>query len=543
MRPKQTQDPNRVLLALRLGSVVAPAAIAIGFGALTWHVAVNDAWKRAEDNAQIIAEYAQRLVSNQEQVIAAGEEALRSFSSGEGQGQGQGREIRAAVQRFLAGLYARAGGGIGVVLISSEGERLLSSATAGQQWLPGQPALRALAADSDRPGLMIDRVRLEPGDIDAMIVARRNVFAPEGLWVAAFDAAAIRGFLRDVATAPDDAASLSRPDGKLLIRNLPLEAPIMLPPDSPPVAGARSAERGVARVTSAADGVTRLHAWDQVGDLDLIANFGVATRTIRAEWLRRFAPVVGLLTAIGAAGFVATLYAGRAVRAEAGRAAAEFDRALLAEAEKTARLRATMMRELNHRVKNSLQMIRSLIRLQKARPEGPDLDEIGTRVLAIAEIHDLLYRSSDAFNVDFAALIGAISRSEALAPPERGVALRCDAVPLSIDANLATPLALCAVELVTNAVKHAFGPEGGRVRLGLERDGEEARLIVEDDGAGIGAAATRRSGLRVVDALVMQIRGRVEATSGPGGTRYVIVFHPSARGEENGGERDGEEER
>jgi two-component sensor histidine kinase len=256
----------------------------------------------------------------------------------------------------------------------------------------------------------------------------------------------------------------------------------------------------------------------------VLAVFGVSQPDLRAGWARRLAFVSTLLAGIGVAGYLTARYAARAIEAEAGRAALEFDRAMLAEAERTATSRQMMLQELNHRVKNNLQMIGALIRLQKSRPEGPDLDEVSTRVHAIAQIHDLLHRSADSFDVEFAALLEAICASDAIVPPESGVVIRCRADALSLDAALATPLALCTIELVTNAVKHAFGPAGGRIDLALTRDGGRATLTVADDGRGLPGGPRRASGMRVVDALVAQIHGRMAVSSGAGGTRYEISF-------------------
>lgn len=138
-------------------------------------------------------------------------------------------------------------------------------------------------------------------------------------------------------------------------------------------------------------------------------------------------------------------------------------------------------------------------------------------MLAIAKIRDLLYHSPDAVSVDLAALLRETCRSKAIIPPERGIAVVCEAEPLAVDADPATPLALCAVELVTNAIKHAFGPGGGRIAVTLARRGPDAVLAVADDGRGLAAGRERRSGLRVVEALVARTGGRlaVETDRGP----------------------------
>ncbi len=187
-----------------------------------------------------------------------------------------------------------------------------------------------------------------------------------------------------------------------------------------------------------------------------------------------------------------------------------------------------MLRELNHRIKNSLGMISGLIMLEHRRPEGPDLAAVNARVFAIARIHDLLHRSSDNHRIDLWALIRDICTSDAIVLPERGIAIECSGCPTLVEERLASPLALSLVELVTNAQKHAFDRPTGTIRVTLETDGATAELHVEDDGRGMPQHRTRSSGLRIVEALVLQIDGRLAVASGTGGTKVSIAFPVAA---------------
>jgi two-component sensor histidine kinase len=272
-----------------------------------------------------------------------------------------------------------------------------------------------------------------------------------------------------------------------------------------------------------------IYAYSRVGGASLYAVYGVSKHVLLVEWLRTFAGVLGVLGATSLTGFGLARSATRSVEAEAAQAALAFNRRLLAEANKTAQAREMMLRELNHRVKNSLQMIRSLVRLQAQRPGGPDLDAIVSRVMAIASIHDLLYRSASSFEIDLAGLLEQILSSDAIVPPESHVVIERRLERLTVDANVATPLALCTVELVTNAAKHAFGPEGGRIEVTLRREGARAVLTVSDDGGGLPEAPARNSGLRVVDALVLQLGGALRVLR-DGGARFEIDFPLATEG-------------
>jgi two-component sensor histidine kinase len=509
-------EAGRTLRFLRLGSLIVPTVLALLFALFSWRAAEHGAMARAQVNARLISEFAYRQALVQQKLIAGADLLLSNYYP-EG-----GLDQRA--RNFLTGLQESSNQGFGIGLFTPSGETVIVSA----DWpVPGDGGTHeydALSKDTTAEGLFFDRVHLQPGAVDAVIVAARRNAPPMGVWVSALQVDTLRSFLQSIATNPGDAASLYRPDGKVIMRNLPMPEAIMLSPDNPGVRIAQTAERGTYEVVAQADGVRRFYAVERVADLGLFAAFGVGVETVRAAWLQRVSFVSALLGAAAVAGYATARYAERAMRAESGRAAAEFDRALLAEAENTAKMRQMMLQELNHRIKNSLQMIASMLRLQKARPEGPDLDEVTTRVMAIARIHDLLHRSADSFNVDFSALLDAIARSEAIVPPERRVAIASDCERLTIESGLATPLALCAAELVTNAVKHAFGPEGGRIEIVLRRDGSVGQLVVADDGGGLPEAPTRSSGVRVVDALVRQVRGEIAVETGPDGTRYTVTF-------------------
>ena len=164
-----------------------------------------------------------------------------------------------------------------------------------------------------------------------------------------------------------------------------------------------------------------------------------------------------------------------------------------------AEMRGLLAREIHHRVKNNLQTVASLLRLA-ANDDDPKRalrDSIG-RVLAIAEVHDLLTETRDG-DVDSADLIRRLSRMlrQSLGGEVEASAL----APILLAPERATPLALCVSELIANALEHG----GGKARVELRRDGAFAELQVSDQGAGPApdADAIRRGqGLRITEALV-----------------------------------------
>ncbi len=505
---------RRVLQILRWGSLVVPALVALVVGTAMWQRAIEEAERTAQENANLVREYVLRLIETQNLLLGSADTAMLRLQPS--------REDDMPTHRFLADIVEEMDMSLGVDLVGANGDVLISSRIHPAGGNVGEPDY--LRAGRDGVELYVDRLFRQTEGENALIVSRRRAGdAFTGVWISATQIEAVADFLRGIATRPDDAASVLRADGKLLVRNVPLAEPLFLPPEVPAMRAIQNADQGVYEATAVSDGITRIYGYARVGDLPIYANYGVSKEAIYSEWIGRFGLVAVLLATIAVVASYLTYYAARSFAAESARTALEFDRRLLAEAKKTAAARETMLKELNHRVKNSLQMIRSLVRLQKHRDGGPDLDEINARVLAIATIHDLLYRSADSFQIDLATLLTSLCASEALVPPESNVELTCDTSPLTVEADIATPLALCAVELVTNAMKHAFGPEGGTIRVVLDRNDGEGVLIIADNGKGMPELPGRNSGLRVVDALVAQMRGTLSIERNRG-TRFKIVF-------------------
>ena len=194
--------------------------------------------------------------------------------------------------------------------------------------------------------------------------------------------------------------------------------------------------------------------------------------------------------------------------------------------------REVLLKEVHHRVKNNLQVVVSLLRLQASRlrdETGVDaLRESLNRVSAMSTIHELLYRSTTLADIDFAEVLRTLTANlhDAYGLSEDRVVSVVEAaepVPVSMDA--AVPLALIANELISNAFKHAFpGGATGEVRVGLARQGDTAVLRVADTGPGFTPPPRRSSlGIMLVDRLVRQISGRLDLEPPPG-TRYRLTF-------------------
>ncbi|MFT4468361.1 sensor histidine kinase [Arthrobacter sulfonylureivorans] len=191
------------------------------------------------------------------------------------------------------------------------------------------------------------------------------------------------------------------------------------------------------------------------------------------------------------------------------------------------------IREIHHRVKNNLQTVAALLRMQSRRMVSDEakqgLEQAMRRVATIALVHETLSQGL-AQNVDFDELIGRQFRLSAeVASPTQSVRTERSGEFGELPSEFATPLALVINELVTNAVEHGLAGRHGTVLLTAERSrrGEEELLTVsvEDDGVGLPDEPRREGlGLQIVRTLVTsELGGRIEWTAREGGGTCVRI--------------------
>jgi PAS domain S-box-containing protein len=199
------------------------------------------------------------------------------------------------------------------------------------------------------------------------------------------------------------------------------------------------------------------------------------------------------------------------------------------------REKEVMLKEIHHRVKNNLQVISSLLRLQSRSIDDHDILEIFQesqhRVRSMALIHEKLYRSQDLAHVDFGSYIQDLANFlfRSYTSQRGAVDLDIDANDVSLPIDTAVPCGLIINELISNSLKHAFvdGREG-KIQVRLVADQErQIRLSVSDDGVGfsedIDYTTSPSLGLQLVNTLVDQLDGQIELYNGSG-TRFEIAF-------------------
>jgi two-component sensor histidine kinase len=197
-----------------------------------------------------------------------------------------------------------------------------------------------------------------------------------------------------------------------------------------------------------------------------------------------------------------------------------------------------LMREIHHRVKNNLQVITSLLNMQQRALADPAarqaMSNTRQRIGALALIYRALYQGPDLKRVDLRSfleeLIAQVLSSDAGQHPAFRTELAAD--DLVVDPDKLAPIALFAVEAISNAQKHAFGPQGGSLHVRFTLQGEEGVLEITDEGGrGQPPELTEGVGRTLMTAFARQLRGRADiAPNARGGVTARLVF-PAPEGQ------------
>jgi two-component sensor histidine kinase len=194
--------------------------------------------------------------------------------------------------------------------------------------------------------------------------------------------------------------------------------------------------------------------------------------------------------------------------------------------------REVLLREVNHRVGNSLQIIASLLHLQANSAAQDDVKAALTnamgRVAAVAQVHRRLYTSHDLksvlLNQYLDALLEDLRRS---AEGNKMSRLTLKADLIEIDPDRAVAIGIIVNELVMNAVKYAYPDCAGPIHVELGAKGEDLVLSISDDGVGLNGKSDPRStgmGQRIVTAMASKLEATVERDPNHVGTRIVVTF-------------------
>ena len=192
-----------------------------------------------------------------------------------------------------------------------------------------------------------------------------------------------------------------------------------------------------------------------------------------------------------------------------------------------------LLREIHHRVKNSLQIISSLLSLQASEFDDPIIkesySESENRIHSIALVHEILYNSPDISEINIMEYIEALIENILYSydVDTESVTLDVDVEDHDLGIETSIPLGLIITELVSNSIKHAFKDGTGKIELKLSKLNDEYELILGDNGVGLpkdfDISSATTLGILLVNQLVNQLEGNLKVNTDKG-TRYIIHF-------------------
>ncbi len=195
-----------------------------------------------------------------------------------------------------------------------------------------------------------------------------------------------------------------------------------------------------------------------------------------------------------------------------------------------------LMREIHHRVKNNLQVISSLLSMQQRALTDPGaraaMSDMRQRISALALVYRALYQGADLKRVDLRPFLEELTAQlvagESMVGPPVRTELHTET--LMIEPDRLAPLALFAVEAITNAQKHAFAGRGGVLGVDFRVAGDQAVLEIADDGGASDAALSGSGvGRTLMTAFARQLRGRSELVRNEAGGMTVRLTFPTSR--------------
>jgi two-component sensor histidine kinase len=360
--------------------------------------------------------------------------------------------------------------------------------------------------------LLVSRLNNEQIFAISKRVERNGQFA--GAAIISFNSSLIEGVWNDLRLGPGSAVSIVRDDAHIVTR-FPLPPGPQNISDSPLfTTHLPKASEGFYDAVSVTDGVKRLIAYKRVPGSNLIALASLGQETAFAAY-RNFVNYTLLLVTP-----ISFLLSGLALYSYRRLAADEQRHKELAQALESNRM---LLREIHHRVKNNLQAVLSLVRLQKIPPEAKQAMQ--DRLLAMVAVHEQLYSRDQFATVDASQYIRRIADKVAEGYG-RSITMRYALDPLEIDREQAMPLGLITNEVVSNAAKYAFPKgKGGEIRVELKDAGDGRALFrVIDNGVGYEAREPSTGmGSRLIEGFSVQMQGQMSYRK-DSGTTFELVF-------------------
>jgi len=283
-----------------------------------------------------------------------------------------------------------------------------------------------------------------------------------------------------------------------------------------------------------------------IGRADDRLTSGVAEQRANSGWLRLVSAIGGfvIVAVVGGAAYGAARYTRelRDTRDEVNALNSDLEQRVATRTKDLVKARdraEVLLSEVNHRVANSLALVSSLVNLQSKavgdRASKEALAETQDRIFAISLVHRRLYGSSDVRSVDLKEYLSGLldhlrtsMRSQA-----HGLSLSYHIEPIELETDTSINLGVVVTELVTNAFKYAYPDGVGEIRARLGKlPGEQAELVVEDDGIGkVEGTPAKGTGVgsRIINAMCISLGARIEYRTLQPGTAAHLVFSTKPR--------------
>jgi PAS domain S-box-containing protein len=259
--------------------------------------------------------------------------------------------------------------------------------------------------------------------------------------------------------------------------------------------------------------------------------YGYEARMRHADGSLRWVQVTGRVMARGATGKPTRLLGTRIDITERHLGDAALRRSLAEQ--------GALLKEVHHRVKNNLQIVHSLLRLEAGRSLQPEttrvLHDMRARIQAMALLHESIYRTSSFAGVDLGDYLRQVATQAVRAHQTQAAAVRLqlDLVSTRIALDQALPCGLLVSELISNSLKHGFaGGGGGEIQVALRwlGGGAALQLCIRDNGSGLPADFEARRGqslgLQLVADLAQQLGGRLDIGPAPAAV-FTVTFVPA----------------
>jgi two-component sensor histidine kinase len=313
---------------------------------------------------------------------------------------------------------------------------------------------------------------------------------------------------------PFSSVSVVRTDGWLVARFPALSKTMDL--SNTPLLDTAGAQSGVYHSgVSPADGRARIVGVWRVEGAPVVALAGIDRgEALAAFWRNLLTGTVVAVPLFGMLGW-GLLWTARLQRAEETRRR---------ELERSLEHNRVLLREIHHRIKNNLQTVASLVRLQPLPAEARQ--SIAGRIGAMVAVHEHIYQNDEYGDVSADRYLQRLI-DDLREGFSSDVEMEVEIDPLLIDRDQALPLGLLVNEIVSNAFKHAFnGASSGWIKISLSTVSDrEARLTISDNGHGFNPDdAPKNMGGKLIAAFASQLKGEVKTESSKRGTTFSLTF-------------------